>query len=108
MVSALRSRPVLKPVTTAMINPRVTAISKLFMQTPRRLPCRNFLKEPPCGLLAFEAIRQGFLKWALLLQRAAIKGKGIIMRVFVCLGFLLAATAAHAQTYTTVVNSNTK
>src|SRR5690348_13174669 len=59
-------------------------------------------------MLAFEAIRQGFLKPALLLQRASIKGKGIIMRVFVCFGFLLAATAAHAQTYTTVVNGNTK
>ena len=30
------------------------------------------------------------------------------MRFFVCLGFLLAATAAQAQTYTTVVNSQAK
>ena len=30
------------------------------------------------------------------------------MRAFVCFGFLLAATAAHAQTYTTVVNRDAK
>jgi hypothetical protein len=78
------------------------------MQNPVRSPCRNFVKEPALRLLAFDAIRQAFLKRVLLLQRASIKGKGIIMRVFVCFGFLLAATAAQAQTYTTVVNSNTK
>lgn len=37
-----------------------------------------------------------------------MNGKGITMRAFVSLGFLLAATAAHAQTYTTVVNRDTK
>jgi hypothetical protein len=30
------------------------------------------------------------------------------MRAFVCFGFLLAATAAQAQTYTTVVNRDAK
>jgi hypothetical protein len=78
------------------------------MQNPERIPCRNFVKEPGLRLLAFDTIRQGFLKRALLLGRASIKGKGIIMRVFVCFGFLLAVTAAQAQTYTTVVNGNTK
>src|SRR5690349_152143 len=83
-------------------------MSKLFMQTPRAFPCRNFVKEPGFRLLAFDLIRQAFLKRVLLLQRASMNGKGINMRFFVWFGFLLAATAAHAQTYTTVVNSNTK
>jgi hypothetical protein len=30
------------------------------------------------------------------------------MKVLVCFGFLLAATAANAQTYTTIVNSQAK
>jgi len=30
------------------------------------------------------------------------------MKIWTCLAFLLAATAAHAQTYTTVVNPDTK
>ena len=37
-----------------------------------------------------------------------MNGKGITMRFFVCFGFLLAATAAQAQTYTTVVNRDAK
>jgi hypothetical protein len=78
------------------------------MQNPARFPCRNFVKEPGLRLFAFDAIRQMFLKRALLLQRASINGKGITMRFFVCFGFLLAATSAQAQTYTTVVNGNTK
>jgi hypothetical protein len=78
------------------------------MQDPARFPCRNFVKEPGLRLLAFEAIRQAFLKRALLLGRASTNGKGITMRILVCFGFLLAATSAHAQTYTTVVNGNTK
>jgi hypothetical protein len=78
------------------------------MQNPARSPCRNFVKEPGLRLLAFDAIRQGFLKLALLLGRASMNGKGITMRFLVCFGFLLAATAAQAQTYTTVVNGNTK
>jgi hypothetical protein len=49
-----------------------------------------------------------FLKRALLRQRASNIGKGITMRVLVCFGFLLAATSAQAQTYTTVVNSQAK
>ena len=34
MVIALRIRPVLKPVPTAMASPRKTAMSKVFMRTP--------------------------------------------------------------------------
>lgn len=49
-----------------------------------------------------------FLKRGLLSQRASINGKGITMRFLVCFGLLLAATSAQAQTYTTVVNGNTK
>jgi hypothetical protein len=36
------------------------------------------------------------------------KSKGITMRVLACFAFLLAATAANAQTYTTVVNRDAK
>jgi hypothetical protein len=35
-------------------------------------------------------------------------GKGITVKVWTCLGFLLVATAANAQAYTTVVNRDAK
>jgi hypothetical protein len=34
--------------------------------------------------------------------------QGITMRILICLGLMLAATAADAQTYTTIVNRETK
>jgi hypothetical protein len=78
------------------------------MQIPARFLCRNFVKEPGLRLLAFDPIREAFLKRVLLLQRASMNGKGITMRFFICFGFLLAASAAQAQTYTTVVNRDAK
>src|SRR3954449_2303966 len=66
---------------------------------------------PPCQTtrsFAFELIRQAFLKTRLLLRRVTWKSKGITMRVLACFAFLLAATAANAQTYTTVVNRAAK
>jgi hypothetical protein len=61
-----------------------------------------------CGSFAFELIRQAFFKTPLLLKRVTWNSKGITMRFLACLGFLLAATAANAQTYTTVVNRDAK
>jgi hypothetical protein len=53
-------------------------------------------------------IRQAFLKITLLLRRVIWNSRGITMKVWACLGFLLAATTANAQTYTTVVNRDAK
>jgi hypothetical protein len=41
-------------------------------------------------------------------ERVSTNGKGITMRLLMCFGLVLATTAAHAQTYTTVVNRDTK
>ena len=41
-------------------------------------------------------------------ERVSTNGKGITMRLLTCFGLVLATTAAHAQTYTTVVNRDTK
>src|SRR3954454_7038678 len=78
------------------------------MLKQRGFPCRSFVREPGSRYLAFDAIRQMFLKRVLLRQRASTNEGHHPMRFFVCFGFLLAATAAQAQTYTTVVNGNTK
>jgi hypothetical protein len=57
---------------------------------------------------AFESIRQTFLKPPLLVRRVSWNDWGFTMKVWICLGSLLAATAANAQTYTTVVNREAK
>jgi hypothetical protein len=60
--------------------------------------------------LAFESIRQNFLKTSMLrevVQKDALLKEAFTMRVLSCLTFLFVVTAAHAQSTTTTVNRET-
>jgi hypothetical protein len=57
--------------------------------------------------IAFELIRKSFLKARLLCNLALKRRRDVNMRVFICLGLLLLAGAAQAQSTTTTVIRDT-
>jgi hypothetical protein len=53
-------------------------------------------------------MRQSFLKLALIWKLCEYAARDSIMRVLACLGFVLAATTAQAETWTTTTNSESR